>query len=351
MAKEKAAVPPITTLTKYLKKETFLPIYFFFGDDFYSIEKAIEHVESKVKPHLSSDFDKESFQGKDISIIELMDISSSFPFGSEYKLIIVKNFEKIKSDKKSLPAFASYVNNPSPSTILIISNEGEIEAKQFKNEPFKSLLEKNYIFEATEPKGAELNAWIIRCAARSGKIIDQENAQVLADMVGENRALIEMQIEKMLAYLGNEKNITYEIIKKVASNLKEFTIFELLNAIGNRDKFRAMEVANNLFDKSPDEDRSALIIMTMLTKYFTSIAGIPEIEKNFSNKQEKARLAGVHHFFYDKYLSAANYYRGKKLIDVTRALFEADLEIKSTGADPRTIILILIARIMTPDFA
>lgn len=336
----KITAPSITTLTKYLKKENFLPVYFFFGDDIYSVENAIKLVEEKVKPYLASDFDKETFQGKDISIVELEDMASSFPFGSEYKLIIVKNFDEIKQDKKKL---AGYIRNPSPSTILILSKEGPIS--NLNAEPYLSMLEKDFIFEAKELKGAELINWIVKYTIRHGKTIKPENAELLTGMVGENKGLIEMQIQKIFAYLGDDKDITYKVISRVASELKEYSIFDLLNAVGNRDRYKALETANNLLDKG----KEPLFIIAMLCKYFSSIARIPELEKENISDQERARLAGVHTYFYRNYKSASKFYSGSKLLDVTRALFEADLNLKSTAADPKTLILALITRILMPN--
>lgn len=338
MAKSKVTAPSIYTLTKYLKKENFLPVYFFFGDDLFSIESAVKTVEAQVRPFLSSDFDKESFQGKDISIVELTDMASSFPFGSEYKLIIVKNFDEIKGDKKK---FAGYIKNPSPSSILILTKDGSIS--NLETEPYISMLSKYFLFEAKELRGAELTTWIVKFANRNGKLIQLENAELLVGMVGENRSLIEMQMQKIFAYLGDEKNITYEVISNVASELKEYSIFDLQNAIGIRDRYKSLETATNLLDKG----KEPLFIITMLTKYFFSIARIPEIEKESYSEAEKAKLAGVHPYFYKNYKSAAKYFDSKKLLDVSRALFEADLSIKSTAIDPKTVILGLITRIFS----
>jgi len=337
MSKSKTAVPSVYSLTKYLKKENFLPVYFFFGDDFYSVENAVKAVEKQIKPFLVSDFDKEIFSGKDITFTELQDLASSFPFGSQFKLIIVKNFDEVKGDKRK---FASYIKNPSASTILILSKEGPIS--NLDTEPYISMLKNDFMFEAKELKGADLINWVVKNAVRNGKHIQPENAELLAGMVGENRSLIEMQMQKIFAYIGEDKEITFEIISSVASELKEYTIFDLQNALGNRDRSKSIETANNLLDKG----KEPLFIISMLCKYFTSIARVIEIEKETLSEPERAKQAGVHQYFYKSYKNASRFYNSKKLLDITRALFEADLGIKTTAADPRTIILTLIARIL-----
>lgn len=338
MAKSKIQVPSIFTISKFLKQETLLPIYFFFGEDSYSIENAVKTVENVVQPLLASDFDKEVISGKDRTIAEVIDLASAFPFGSEKKMIILKDFDEIKGDKKS---FSTFIKNPPLFTIIVITKHGSIS--NLEAEPYLSLRQKNYIFEANDLKGDELISWIVKYSAKKQKLISNENAAMLVSIVGENRSLIEMQLHKIFAYLGDEKEITHEIIQKQSSALKEFTIFDLQNAIGVRNKIRALEVANNLLDKGKD----ALFIIVMLTRYFTALAQIPELEKNSTTDQEGARIIGTHPFYYKDYKRASIYYRDLKLLKAGKALFHADLTIKTTSVDPKTVITMLLAEILS----
>ncbi|MDP4191702.1 MAG: DNA polymerase III subunit delta [Bacteroidota bacterium] len=337
MAKSKISVPSIFLISKFLKQDSLLPIYFFFGEDSYSIDNAVKAVETAVQPFLSSDFDKEIISGKDRTIAEIIDLASAFPFGTERKLIILKDFDELKGDKK---IFANYVKNPPSFTTLVISKHGAIS--NLEAEPYSSLRKYSYIFEANELKGEELIAWIIRYSARKQKAISHENASMLLSIVGENRSLIEMQLQKIFAYLGEEKEITHEIIQKQSSALKEYTIFDLQNAIGLRNRTKAVEIANNLLDKG----KEALFIIVMLTRYFTALAQIPELEKNGLSDQEAARIVGTHSFFYKDYKRASLFYRNQKLIKVGKALFNADLTIKTSSIDPKTVITMLLAEIL-----
>jgi DNA polymerase III delta subunit len=64
---------------------------------------------------LLSEFDKETIYSEDRSINDILSLASSFPFGSEKKLIIVKEAEKIK-DKKPLKDYAA---SPAEFTVLL----------------------------------------------------------------------------------------------------------------------------------------------------------------------------------------------------------------------------------------
>ncbi|MCX6152131.1 MAG: DNA polymerase III subunit delta [Ignavibacteriales bacterium] len=339
MAKKKVEVPSIYTIGKFLKKETLLPIYCFYGDDTFSIENAVKAVEKVVDPFLTSDFDKEIINAEERTVVEVIDLALAFPFGSEKKLIILKDFDELKGDKKQ---FAPYVKNPSASTVMLITKYGNIA--NLEAEPFAALLDKNFLFEANELKGKDLSSWIVKFAAKNGKIISTENAELLIDTVGDNRTLIEMQLQKIFTYLGDNKEIRLDVIKSVASQLKEYIIFDLLNAVGSRNKSKAVEVLFNLLAQG-DEDKQALFILAMLNKYFTSIAQIPELEKDNITEQAKARIIGTHPYYYKEYVKASNFYKEPKILKISRALLNADVTMKTTSTDTKTVMLMLLAEI------
>lgn len=337
MAKSKIQAPSIFSITKYLKPENLLPVYFFFGDDLYSIENSIRAVENAARPLIASDFDLEVFNSQDKEFTDVLDIASTFPFGSDKRLVIYKGFEDRKDERAKL---TSYLKNLNTSTIFIIVRYGNIS--NLETEPYFSLMKNNFLFEGRELKGDELITWIMKYSAKKGKSINPENANVLVEIVGENRTLIEMQLQKIFSYLGDTKEVNYDVIKTISSELKEYTIFDLQNAIGARNKSKAVETAYNLLDKG----KEALFILAMLTRYFTAIAQIPELEKSGKSDFEIARAIGVHSFYYKDYKNASRYYKDKKMIDIARALFNADKSLKSTSIEQKTIITVLLAEIL-----
>ncbi|MBT8378363.1 MAG: DNA polymerase III subunit delta [Ignavibacteria bacterium] len=331
-----AKATSILDTLKEIKKGKLLPLYYLFGEDAYNLSFTLKSIAEKVQPLLSSDFDKETFYGDNITINQVLDLASTFPFGSEKKLIIVKEAEKIK-DKKPLK---DYALSPTEFTILVFIHNGTIT--NLKSEPFKTLLAHNFLFEAKELKGRHLINWLINYCESKGKSISEENAQVLVDMVGENRNLLEMQIEKLITHEGNKKGITIEAIQQVSSSLKQNTIFDLQNAIGLKDKPNALKIAYNLLENGTEP----VFMVAMLTRYFIAISKISELRSKKIPDATAARTIGVHHFFYPGYVKARSLFSDKKLIEVFRALLKSDVSIKTTSTGGKEIITILIAEIL-----
>ena len=59
MAKSRVKVPPILNVSQDLASGKILPVYYFFGEDTYSLDSTVEELEKKIEPYLASDFDKE----------------------------------------------------------------------------------------------------------------------------------------------------------------------------------------------------------------------------------------------------------------------------------------------------
>jgi DNA polymerase III delta subunit len=84
----------------------------------------------------------------------------------------------------------------------------------------------------------------------------------------------------------------------------------------------------------------------MLTRYFTGLAKITELKTMNIPVQEAARIVGTHHYYYPGYLKARTLYSDEKLVEVFRALLKADISVKTTTTDDKTIVTLLIAEIL-----
>ncbi|HCY75260.1 MAG TPA: DNA polymerase III subunit delta [Ignavibacteriales bacterium] len=336
MAKNKA--PAIQDVEKQLKQKKILPLYYLFGEDGYSIEVTVDAIEKAVQPFITSDFDNESFYAENQSFSNIISLASTFPFGSEKKLIIFKQVEKVK-DKKEL---TSYAKSPADFTTLVCIHEGTISSAD--SEPFKTLAANGFLYEAKELKGKSLIEWLISTVEKNDKTISYDNAQLLTDISGENRNMLEAQLEKIFLYIGESKEITIDSIRGLSTSLKQYTIFDLQNAIGKKNKSAALKVLYNLLKNGMEP----IQIVAMLNKYFTGLARLTELITANTNEFQIARILGTHPFYLKDYRSARGLYSDIHLTNAFSALLKADLAIKTTSLDDYTLLSVLIAEII-PD--
>jgi len=335
MAQTRKTAPSILEAVKNLKKGKILPLYYFFGEDTYSLGLGIKAIEDAVNPLIISDFDKDICYSEDRNLQDVINAAKAFPFGSQKKLIIFKEAEKVK-DKKLLEA---YIPSPPEFTVLVLVHYGVIT--NLTSSPFILLLENNYLFEAKELKGNNLIDWVTELVASKGRQISNENAMLLADISGENRLIIESQFEKIMAFLGDKKEITFDTIKDVSSSFKEYTIFDLQNAVFQKNKAAALEIVFNLLENGTE----VTFIISMLAKYFISLSRIQELNEKKIPDVEAAKIIGTHPFYLKNFQRAAVLFSSNDLIKAAEALLKADVSTKTTSTDPKTVISLLIAEL------
>ncbi len=325
-------------IPKDIKTNGLKPIYYIFGEDTFSFDYAKEIIEKAVTPQLASEFDKETYYGSKNSYSEIVSAASTFPFGDGKKFLIIKNAEKPK-DKDKL---AEYAESPSEFTVMLLFHEGAITKPD--TEPYKTLNKLGEIFESKEMKGDALVEWVKNNVKENQRNISDENAQLLIDIVGENRSLIELQLEKIFLFLDDKKEVTLESIQQLATELKQYNIFDLINAVGRKDKSKALEIAFNLYESGTD----LIQIIAMLNRYFTALSKINEITAMKLSVQEAARIVGTHQYYYKDYLDARRRFSDQDITNAFRALFNADLTIKTSPLNQKTVLTMLIAEII-PD--
>ncbi len=196
----------IYEIKNYLNKEKPLPIYYFYGKDNFAKEAVVKIVVDYYSELVSSDFDRETIDcSKNTTIDQIVSLASSYPFGGEKKIVIIKNFELIKNKKE----FLEYIKSPSDFTILIIVDNSEL---LYETVLYKELNQNKFIFHAAGLTGSSWNNWIISRAKELKLKISGANSQLLLELVGENKSLLLRQLEKFADYLGEDKEISKELI-------------------------------------------------------------------------------------------------------------------------------------------
>ncbi len=335
MQKTKPKIESIYNLPKFLKEDSLLPIYFLFGEDTFTISNAVKAIEKKIVPFVASDFDRETItvtkEAKETALSQIIDMAYSFPFGDGKKLIVVKGFEEIKDVK----GFGKYVKDPADFTTLVIMQASK--KAPLNQDPYKSLYAKGYIFEAREMDEQELADWMMK-KARIEKInLTKESADLLLEMVGTNKGILEMQLNKIATYAKPEEEITPEIISKLSEITKEYSIFDLQNALEKGDKAKSISYGYNLLASQKD----MTFIIAMLTRYVTTLARVLELRR--LPESEGKKEFRNRYYYLKKPSFMLNEQRLKR---AAKALLDADIRLKTSGIDDKSNLTILITELL-----
>lgn len=319
------------------------PVYFLFGDDEYMISQTVEYLIKQLSDSGINDFDRMIFYGSKSSAEEILSFCTAFPFTSEKKLAVVKEFDLLKEQDKQ--GFTKYFENPADFTYLVC----QALVKELPQKSFVKALENGgYLYQAKQLSESALEDWLIAIAEKNGKQLSKSNARFLIEITGDDRALLVSQIEKFVTYLGENNEITTEIIEMMAPQTKEYDIFKLIKAIEENSGEKAIAIALRLLEQG----EVLHTMLGMLNKYFSVIARIPDLQQELAGRKielaDACRKLNIPVFTYQSYVATSRRYNKKQVHEIASALLQADLELKSTSTDPKTIFLKLLSVILHP---
>jgi len=313
-----------------LKKQIYKPIYFLMGEEPYFIDAITDYIEDNVLNEAEKSFNLTITYGKDIDLASVVSLAKRYPMMANYQVVIIKEAQNIKNLDaseigKKINPLLSYLQEPLPSTILVICYKGK---KLEKNRKIYKAIEKTgVIFDSKKIYETKLPAWITNQFKLRGKQIDPKAAHLIADFIGNNLSSIVNEINKMLIFLENEQEIKVSHVEKLIGVSKDFNNSELLKAIGTKNITQANRIL--LYFQSDPRQHPVQLTIVWLFEFFSKVILLKEFQGLSDN--DIASKIGVPPYYLDDYKITAKNYTRNHLIQNIHLIREYDM--KSKGVD------------------
>ena len=143
---------------------------------------------------------------------------------------------------------AAYLKDPTPGVVLVIEAsrfdfEGDDKRKQDRVKKFYSAVRD--VVELRRFAAHEARAEGESLARRAGLSIQPAALDLLVEALGADIARIAVEIEKLALYAGT-RMVSADDIANLVPDARTTTIFALVNALGRRDRTRALELLDTL---------------------------------------------------------------------------------------------------------
>lgn len=255
----------LETIWKQLQDAKYSPVYFLCGEEPYYIDLIEDFIaEHALQPH-EKDFNFSLFYGKDADPLSILNDARQYPTFAERRLVIVREAQDIKV--KDWELFEKYFEHPVETTILVFSHKNKTLDKRTK--VAKTIEKHSIYFESKKKPDDELPKWISGYVDKRGFQISTEAAQILAENLGNDLSRIAREIDKLSVMLGEQEEISPEIIEKYIGISKEYNVTEFNKAIAARDFSRAMKMVM-YFEKNPKAG-PIIMILAFLYNHFSKL--------------------------------------------------------------------------------
>ena len=139
-----------------IDNKDFQPIYFLIGEEPFYIDKISDYIAENVLQAEEKGFNQSVLYGKDVEVEQIISEAKQFPFGAEKRVVIVKEAQNIKN----IEQLETYLDNPQPSTLLVICYKYK---KIDKRKKFgKTLGRKALVFESKRIYDNQVPSWILK---------------------------------------------------------------------------------------------------------------------------------------------------------------------------------------------
>ena len=312
-----------------IKNNTFSPIYLLMGEEEYYIDYLTKLIQNNSLKDHEKDFNLNIVYGKDTSIADIISISKQYPVMSEKKLVIVKEAQDLVKndiDGNSLDDLISYVNSPLDSTILVLNFKHKSLDK--RKAIYKAILKNGLVFESKKLYENQAQDWIVSYLKSFEFTIDKKSSFLITELLGTDINKIANELDKLIVLKSKVKTINSDDVEKFIGISKEFNVFELRKAIGEKNLFKCMKIID-YFSKNP-KSNPIVVIVSLIFDFFVKLF----IYHSLSDKSDRsvASALKVNPYFVKDYSSSAKNYSMKSISSKISILREFDLKSKGLGA-------------------
>ena len=218
----------------------------FYGEDSYLIKKNLDNIfkTNEINEQDVEVYDYED-EGMEVALISAM----TLPFLADKKGVVVRSCsflsDKKNAAKEEIEALKRYLGFHNPTTLLILiapyakldtrKNIVKYLNKNIEVKSFHIALKSNAIYD-----------YIKEEVAKNNLTIDPLALTQFVNRIGDNTTMLETELIKLITYSLNKKTITSDMVYDIVTKDIDNNIFELVNAVVEKDINKCIEIYNDL---------------------------------------------------------------------------------------------------------
>lgn len=324
-----------------IKKGHPKAVYWLEGEENYFIDEIVRFAEHDILSESEVGFNLTIFYGRDTAWADVINACRRYPMFAEKQVVIVKEAQDLKNIEK----LDAYVEKPLSSTLLFVAYKGK--KVDGRSRLAKLLKEKAVLYQAKKIYDSTLPEWTADLVKTKGYTITKKALFLLIDHIGNDLNRLNNEIDKVTLNLKGRKNITEDDIEQFVGVSKEFNVFELQQAIAQRDMYKAVRIVS-YFASNP---KAAPIqyIFPSLYNFFSKVQVVYSVST--SDEKAVASALGVHSYFARDYVSTASRFSSTEIEKILLLLYEYNLRgigINDAGTEDAELLKEMVVKMIAP---
>jgi len=294
-------------------------LHLFVGEEDLRVEEGVAALIDETLAPEDRALNLDVLDAAELEVGEIITRLDTLPFFGDHRVVVVKRLDALAAD--GVRAMEEYLSRGAPPTVAVLT----ASALDRRTRLFKAIQQHGTIHPCDPLRERDAPAWVTQGAKRAGKQIAPQAARDLVAAAGVGLRVLQLEVQKLAAYVGDRPEITVEDVRAMASRLSETKFWDLTDALGERQAARAMQALEGLL-----QSEHPLPVLATIAGHFRWLARVSAL--NARDAAAVAAALGLHPFRAGKLLAQARRYQGEDFPRIFALLEEADRAIKSTGA-------------------
>lgn len=320
---------------KQLAGDEIAPVYLFKGDAGLLMDEAWQQLTAKVVPAKARRLNGERLQARDCSAGQVLEKVRTLPMFGPRQLVMVQNIDSWPKDQ--LQQLLSYLERPQPSACLVLT------AAQSKGlDRIEAAVEATgRVVTFVAPSDRDAPRWLQERAAMRGKKMTLEAAGMLFEQVGLDLHRLELELDKLIQYVGERETIRLEDVAEAVSSQRGSSVFALLDHIARGEKRLAVNALRNLLRAG----EAPLAILALIARQLRLVWQASDALKRGASLPDLARELRLPPTIAKKYMQQSTAFSTEQLRRFHGEICLADMALKSSGTNPEWVLEDLVVRL------
>lgn len=307
-----------------VEKGTLPPVVYVYGDEPYLVSDAVRAVKKAVLT-VAPDFNFTELDAKEAPE-KIVPAAEMLPMMAPRRLVYVRRADEIKAD--AADRLIGYVENPSPSTVLLLT----AETLDARTKLAKTLQKVGGVFQCNQLKRHELETFAMKKLKAEKTDVAPEVFDVLFDAFGQDLAQWLLALERMQLFVAGKEagkggeRIEANVAEELVFRTRTESIFALTDALIANQVGKTLALSEELLAQK----EAPLAMVGLCARQIRQLLILREAMDRGEAPRDHLRTAGIPPFAADKYLASAKKTTLDQLKRAQQKLADADFRLKSS---------------------
>ncbi len=329
---------------KILNGSDFGTLYYICGTEKMLVAHNTKKLIEKVAGKEPSDFNYHTFSN-DFDVDEFAAALQVVPFVSEYNVVVLKDLDFSDFSSADGDKIIELISSVSGDTVVILTFPTKLDEKAgAKDKKLKTLSnKKGTVVELNKLTGAALQKKLVSWASKRNTVLNSDAAAHIVEYSGTDLNALKNELEKLCAYVGDGGEITVRDVEKLVTKNLESSIFDLSKAVINHDSTTAFRVLDRLIYQREEP----LSILGVLSAAYVDMYRARIAVKCGSRSTDLAKWFSYKSEYRLKHAESDSRKTSTAVLRKSiNAIAQTDVSLKSTRADDRVQLELLIVKLL-----